>query len=351
MWNFLVERFDNTYPRVSKFGLRDYKPRQLLNDIGFGSLIPQRVAASVLKKYSESWQRFYDRRKYPHMDIRPPKRHYYDPQRQSFCISSRDFEITDGQIQCPCLKSSYPGKLITGKIPINTKFLDKYNVTTITEPRFTCEHGKWYISGSYELPDVEKRTDVSNIGLDWGEKNFYTDSNGERINYPNKVIRQFYRINRLKSIRDTKVKYSRNWRKLNKKVALAYQRLEGIKRNFIEQITTELMRNSNVAIEDLTGSRERMQEGMSRRKKRQKNRLMVLAPRFRFEERLEQKATKYGTVFIKVNPAYTSMTCSGCGHINYDLTLKQRIYDCPVCGLVLDRGHNAAINIAARGFC
>mgnify|MGYP003474235917 FL=1 len=40
----------------------------------------------------------------------------------------------------------------------------------------------------------------------------------------------------------------------------------------------------------------------------------------------------------------SSKTCSICGHVNKDLTLKDRFLSCE-CGNVLDRDVNAAINI------
>jgi putative transposase len=53
--------------------------------------------------------------------------------------------------------------------------------------------------------------------------------------------------------------------------------------------------------------------------------------------------------YVAVNPAYTSQDCSGCGHRNAALTLTDRTYSCPRCGLVIDRDRNAALNILARG--
>jgi putative transposase len=42
----------------------------------------------------------------------------------------------------------------------------------------------------------------------------------------------------------------------------------------------------------------------------------------------------------------SSKTCSGCGEIRKDLELSTRTYSCGVCGLVIDRDLNAAINLA-----
>ena len=41
----------------------------------------------------------------------------------------------------------------------------------------------------------------------------------------------------------------------------------------------------------------------------------------------------------------SSKRCSGCGWVDVDLTLSDRIYHCEQCGLVRDRDLNAAINL------
>ncbi|WP_375340627.1 zinc ribbon domain-containing protein [Okeania sp. SIO3I5] len=40
----------------------------------------------------------------------------------------------------------------------------------------------------------------------------------------------------------------------------------------------------------------------------------------------------------------SSKTCSNCGHIQ-DMPLNVRTYDCPECGLSMDRDLNASINL------
>jgi putative transposase len=60
------------------------------------------------------------------------------------------------------------------------------------------------------------------------------------------------------------------------------------------------------------------------------------------------KAEEAGSKFIKVNPNNTSQNCSNCGE-KVPKTLSERTHDCITCGLVLDRDHNAAINILRLG--
>ena len=42
----------------------------------------------------------------------------------------------------------------------------------------------------------------------------------------------------------------------------------------------------------------------------------------------------------------SSRSCSRCGQVRAALTLKERVFRCPACGLTLDRDLNAAINLA-----
>ncbi len=61
--------------------------------------------------------------------------------------------------------------------------------------------------------------------------------------------------------------------------------------------------------------------------------------------------TYYGHVYnipvIAVEPAFTSQDCSVCG-TRIKKALSVRTHICSCCGLVLDRDHNAALNILAR---
>jgi len=140
---------------------------------------------------------------------------------------------------------------------------------------------------------------LTTIGLDWGIKNFMTTSTGEFINYPKTVLREFYRINKLKSLRDKKNRNSNNWNKLNNKITLAYERFENLKKDFIEQTTTKLCRCNNIAIEDLTNAKIRMSN-------KNRRRLIQINPLSRFTDTLRWKCQKFGTDLYEVNPAYTS---------------------------------------------
>jgi putative transposase len=65
-----------------------------------------------------------------------------------------------------------------------------------------------------------------------------------------------------------------------------------------------------------------------------------------FFSHLLDKAEEAGRVVVRVNPAYTSQTCSACEH-RQPMPLSVRVYECPQCGLVIHRDHNGSLNILA----
>lgn len=67
-----------------------------------------------------------------------------------------------------------------------------------------------------------------------------------------------------------------------------------------------------------------------------------------FRRQIAYKTSWYGSQTAAVPRfAPTSKTCSHCGAVKAKLALRDRVFACEVCGLRIDRDHNAAINIAA----
>ena len=62
------------------------------------------------------------------------------------------------------------------------------------------------------------------------------------------------------------------------------------------------------------------------------------------------KGPLYGTSILTVDRWYpSSKACSGCGSVKSKLSLSERTYVCHECGLIMDRDHNAALNILTAG--
>ena len=52
---------------------------------------------------------------------------------------------------------------------------------------------------------------------------------------------------------------------------------------------------------------------------------------------------------VAVNPAYTSLRCSGCGHVAKENRESQAVFHCQACGYTGNADVNAAVNILAAG--
>lgn len=66
-----------------------------------------------------------------------------------------------------------------------------------------------------------------------------------------------------------------------------------------------------------------------------------------FLQRLKYAAMKYGSSVIVVSEAYTSKTCTVCGHVHENLG-GAKVFRCPSCGSKVSRDINGARNILLR---
>jgi putative transposase len=90
------------------------------------------------------------------------------------------------------------------------------------------------------------------VGLDFGAKTSMMPSRGEPIALPPRISRYERRMKRLQQAVSRKKKDSNNRREAVARVAECHRRIAAIRRDFLHQKTTELVRgNSLIAIEDL----------------------------------------------------------------------------------------------------
>lgn len=120
-----------------------------------------------------------------------------------------------------------------------------------------------------------------------------------------------------------------------------YRKLTNIRNNYIHQVTTEIVKTkpSKIVLEDLNVS------GMMKNKHLSK--AIADSKWYEFRRQILYKAELYGIEVVLADRFYpSSKTCSCCGNYKKDLKLKDRIYICDECGLIIDRDINAAINLA-----
>lgn len=143
---------------------------------------------------------------------------------------------------------------------------------------------------------------------------------------------------------DGKFVRTNNSTKLQKRILRITKRLDGIRKNYRHQVTSELVKREPIFIcmEDLNV------KGMM------KNRYISKSVQEQgfgyFKTYLKYKCEERNIPLFFVDRWYpSSKTCSCCGFIKKDLKLSDRIYNCPNCGESIDRDYNASINLRNRG--
>jgi putative transposase len=124
-------------------------------------------------------------------------------------------------------------------------------------------------------------------------------------------------------------------------VARVHERIRNRRKNFIEQEVCKLIQRFGFLAVEALGVRN-----MLKNPKLAKS--IADASWSMFFTHLLDKAEDAGRAVVRVNPAYTSQTCSACGH-RQPMPLSVRVYACPHCGLVIYRDHNGSKNILQDG--
>ena len=236
----------------------------------------------------------------------------------------------------------------------------RFNYAKINNVCISQSGGKFYASFSLEITEDEYRRTHPNVdlvdtskkvGIDMGIKSALILSDGIAIENPKplkKNQRIITRLNRQLSKRvhpktkDERLKgvgKSNNYMKLSVRLAHAQGRVANIRRDFLHKVTTILTTHyGEIAIEDLNV------KGMTRN-----HRLAQAVNDVSFGElrrQIEYKAETNGVKVTKADRYFaSSKTCSVCGEKKNDLTLRDRTYRCPHCGVVIDRDLNASLNL------
>jgi putative transposase len=202
--------------------------------------------------------------------------------------------------------------------------------------------GKWFVSFSCEVEfQPQEQAPERAVGIDVGLATFATLSTGEPIANPRFLRRDEADLARKQRRLSRATKGSPARRKRKKMVAQVHERIANRRKNFAHQQARKVVnRFQVVAVEDL--SVQRMVHNHCLAKS------IADAAWAQFLGYLTYKAEGAGGRVVLVNPAYTSQMCSQCGH-RQKLPLSDRVYHCPCCGLVLNRDHNAALNVLALG--
>jgi putative transposase len=214
--------------------------------------------------------------------------------------------------------------------------------STVTVSRDPC--GRWYVSLTVDAPEPEPLPAARRVaGVDLGTTNFATTSDGQRIPNPRHLERRAKNLARYQRRMARCQLGSANRAKARAKVARAHRKVRAARTDFLHKASTGLVRAHDVIVLEDLGVQNMVRN-------RRLARTIAACGWGAFREMVEYKAARYRRRLIIVDRWYpSSKTCSACGHLLTELSLKTRMWQCPSCGTRHDRDHNAAKNILAAG--
>ena len=181
----------------------------------------------------------------------------------------------------------------------------------------------------------------NSAGWDFGLKTFLTGSDGTVIKSPlffNQLRNKLKAASRSLS---KKKKGSNNWYRAKDHLSRVHEQISNKRRDWFWKLAHRLTDEYDVLVfEDLN------LDGMKRLWGRKVSDLSFAT----FSEILSTVANNKGKLVHFIDRFYpSSKTCSACGFVNKELSLKDREWDCPSCNTRLERDRNAAINIQRVG--
>ncbi|MGH3086011.1 MAG: RNA-guided endonuclease InsQ/TnpB family protein, partial [Rubrobacteraceae bacterium] len=201
--------------------------------------------------------------------------------------------------------------------------------------------GKWYVCFSCEVEPEPLPYSTEAVGVDVGLKDIIATSSGRSVPAPKFLREEEKELARTQRRLSEAPKGSWERAKRRKIVAKVHERIKNKRANFAHQESRKLVdRYGFIAVEDLSVNRMNKNHCLAKS--------IADAAWTDLTSKIAYKAANADRVFVKVNPSYTSRDCSCCGRRQL-MPLSVRIYDCPRCGLSLDRDTNAAKNILRLG--
>ena len=183
-------------------------------------------------------------------------------------------------------------------------------------------------------------------GYDLGLVDLITDSKGNKIQAPDFFREAEAELAHLRRQLSKLEEGTAKWLKKQRRIARIEERIRRRRDGYLNGIADEMVSGKSVVvIEDIDVRRiASMEDGTLARRKR-----FTEAAWATLVGKVERKARKTDVRLIKVDPAYTTRTCSRCGYVGDGIPLSERMFRCPVCGLEMDRDRNAARNILGSG--
>ena len=218
-----------------------------------------------------------------------------------------------------------------GYAPENTPLLS----ATVSE-----KAGRWYVSVAVEEERPAPAPVVGEpVGVDLGIHALATVSDGTVLGNPKALAHGLRKLQHLQREVSRKEKGSHNREKAKRRLSRCHTKVADLRKDALHKATTTLARTKPViVVESLRPENMLKNPSLARS--------LADASFGEFVRQLEYKCRWHGSRLVKADPFYPSTTrCCGCGSLK-EMPLSERMYSCPMCGLVVDRDLNASRNLA-----
>ncbi|MFP3298663.1 MAG: transposase [Thermocladium sp.] len=285
-------------------------------------------------RYYEARQRFFDglarfpREKKPHK--------YYSlvyPQ-SGWRILAREVRAKSGNKKKLMLRLSNLG---TFKLIVHRDFpLEKVKRVAVKLTR----SGKVYVSFIVENHEFPKLPGTGKaVGIDVGVEKLLVTSDGEFLPNLRPYRKALNKVKRLHKALSRKKFLSHNWFKAKMRLARAYEHLANLRRDLYMKLGKyfamyyDVVVMEDIQVKQLIGGASR---GLRRSLQDAAFGMMRTVIKYQVE--------KHGKKVVFVDPRNSSKACAKCGYVKDDLTLSDRVFECPRCGWRADRDYNSALN-------
>ncbi len=263
------------------------------------------------------------------------------PSFQKDCRSV-EYKTSGWKLSADCTSVSFTDKCGIGRLKLKgTRDLGFYNLSQIKRVRLVKRADGYYVQFCVSAERLEVLASTGKtIGLDVGLKEFYTDSNCDSVSNPRFLRKGESTLKRAQRLVSRKVKGSVNRRRARVILGKRHLKISRQRKDHAIKLARCVITSNDVVVyEDLRVSNMVKNHCLAKS--------ISDASWYQFRVLLEYFGKVFGRITIAVNPAYTSQECSNCGEV-VKKSLSTRTHACK-CGCVMDRDHNAAINILNRG--
>ncbi len=287
-----------------------------------------------------------------------PEKKSFKDYKKSFYVDTYKIEFTDKKVKLEKIANTqkknrtilnWVNLAEENRIPINIKYKNT---------RVVLEGNRFYIVVGVDneyAPNKKIKTTDHIIGIDMNIKAIVTSDNDvfksvtfnkeykkaakKEKRYQRKLSKRYLTAKELnKKLRDSK-----NYIKARIRKNRYTRRKINLNNDHIDYVITSLKnkRPQEIIIEDLN-----VKKMIENKNNKKVSKGISKNPFRKFLKTLENRCKNYGIEVSKVDRFYpSSKTCSKCGYKKDDLTLSDRVFICPKCGLKINRDYNAAINI------